>query len=405
MTSHTDTPYSWVRLCVSVAAGIIASVGMWAGILVLPQIQAEFGAGRGEASLPYTAAMIGFGAGNLVLGRLVDRYGIAPVIAASGVVISVGFALASMTNSILAFSLLQLVIGFATAAGFGPLIADVSHWFRRRRGVAVAAAACGNYAAGAIWPLLLKDTLATGGWRPAFVMIAFIAAAAILPLAWFLRRRAPKVTGVVSGGANGFAVADSGLSPRNLQILLAIAGVGCCVAMSMPQVHLVAYCTDLGYGVTAGAQMLSMMLGAGVVSRLLFGFAADYIGGVKTLLIGSVAQCVALFLYLPFDGLASLYIVSAVFGFAQGGIVPCYAIIVREYMPAEEAGRRVGVVITATVAGMALGGWMSGAIYDLTQSYDAAFINGIVWNLLNIVIMAAIMFRTRRPDPARLAVA
>lgn len=404
-----DGAYSWLRLAISVTVGIIASVGMWAGILVLPQIQAEFATGRGGASLAYSSAMIGFAAGNLLLGRMVDRFGIAPVMAIAGISISAGFALGAMTHSIAAFSFLQMLIGFATAAGFGPLMADVSHWFVRRRGIAVAAAACGNYGAGAIWPLILKDVVADDGWRAAFWLIAAIAAAAILPLSAMLRRRPPGfVTAARTQEASSQPappLADAGLSPRALQSLLLVAGFGCCMAMAMPQVHLVAYCSDLGYGVTAGAQMLSMMLGAGVISRLSFGFIADYIGAVRALLIGSVAQCLALFLYLPFDGLMSLYVVSLIFGLAQGGIVPCYAMIVREYMPAQEAGRRVGIVITATVIGMAAGGWASGWIYDLTRSYQAAFVNGIAWNLLNIAVMIFLLTRTRRGTRPRLAMA
>ena len=160
-------------------------------------------------------------------------------------------------------------------------------------------------------------------------------------------------------------------------VLLIIAGVACCVAMSMPQVHIVALCVDLGYGPTVGAEMLSIMLLGGVASRLVSRLLADRLGGVRTLLIGSVLQCNALFLYLPFDGLASLYLVSLVFGLSQGGIVPSYAVIVREYMPAREAGARVGTVIMSTIIGMALGGWMSGWIYDISGSYQLAFINGI----------------------------
>jgi MFS family permease len=162
--------------------------------------------------------------------------------------------------------------------------------------------------------------------------------------------------------------------------------------MSMPQVHIVAYCIDLGYGVARGGEMLALMLAAGVVSRLLSGLLVDRIGGIRTVLIGSVAQCLALLLYIPFDGLVSLYVVSLVFGLSQGGIVPAYAIIVREYMPAAEAGQRVGIVIMATISGMALGGWMSGWIYDLTSSYAAAFLNGIGWNVLNIAVMMLLLW-------------
>ena len=174
--------------------------------------------------------------------------------------------------------------------------------------------------------------------------------------------------------------------PAVLQGVLVLAAIACCVAMSMPQVHMVAYCGDLGYGPARGAQMLSLMLGFGIVSRLTSGFIADKIGGVGTLILGSTLQCLALMLYLPFDGLVSLYVISALFGLSQGGIVPSYALIVRQYFPAREAGGRIGLVLMASTIGMALGGWMSGEIYDLTGSYQVAFLNGIAWNLLNMSI-------------------
>ena len=182
-----------------------------------------------------------------------------------------------------------------------------------------------------------------------------------------------------------------------LQGLLILAGLACCVAMSMPQVHIIAYCGDLGYGPARGAEMLSLMLGFGVVSRLVFGFIADRIGGVGTLIIGSFLQCLALLFYIPFDGLASLYVVSAFFGLAQGGIVPSYALIVRDYFPAREAGTRISLVLTATVLGMALGGWLSGEIFDLTGSYQAAFLHGIAWNLLNMGIAFWLLMGRRTP--------
>jgi MFS family permease len=166
--------------------------------------------------------------------------------------------------------------------------------------------------------------------------------------------------------------------------------------MSMPQVHIVAYCVDLGYGAARGAEMLSVMLGCGVVSRLAFGLVMDRIGGLSTLLLGSALQAAALSLFLPFDGLASLYAVSAVFGLFQGGIVPSYAMIVREFFPPREAGTRVGLALGATLAGMALGGWMSGAIFDATGSYQAAVVNGLAWNALNMSIAAWLLLRSRR---------
>lgn len=394
-SEHVDSGYSWLRLTLSVIAGTLSSVGMWAAVLVLPAVQADFGVSRADASMAYTGAMAGFALGNLLLGRAVDRFGIAPVLAGSGFLLAASFAVGSMVQSVWMFALLQTAIGFATAAGFGPLIADISHWFLKRRGIAVAAAACGNYLAGAIWPQMLRTTLDSGGWRPAFLTIAAICLVTIVPLAWFLRRRPPVEFPVDGTGAASFNLVPAPFSPHILQLLLAVAGIGCCVAMSMPQVHIVAYCADLGYGLAAGANMLSLMLGAGIASRLFFGFVADYLGGVRTLLVGSVLQCLALFLYIPFDGLVSLYVVSLVFGLSQGGIVPSYAIIVREYLPAREAGKRVGIVIMATVLGMALGGWLSGLIYDFTGSYQVAFLNGIAWNVMNIAIMVTLLARSR----------
>ena len=398
-----DSGYAWIRLGVSMLLATIGCVGMWSIVVVLPAVQVEFAVDRADASLPYTFLMLGFAAGNMFIGRLVDRMGIAVPMAIAAVALGAGFILAALCGDIWQFAVLHgFLIGTGTAATFGPLIADVSHWFEKRRGVAVAAAASGNYLAGAIWPNIMQVMLAAEGWRTTYLWIGVICVVTMVPLSLLLRRASPhREVVIASAGAVAPAVRSrTDLSPTALQGLLIVAGIGCCVAMSMPQVHIVAYCVDLGFGLASGAEMLSLMLMGGIVSRLASGFLADRIGGVRTLLIGSVLQGLSLLLYLPFDGLASLYVVSLVFGLAQGGIVPSYAIIVREYLPAREAGQRVGIVITATIAGMAFGGWLSGWIYDLTGSYDAAFLNGIGWNLLNISVMLVVLYRTRGPRAA-----
>ncbi|WP_085885467.1 MFS transporter [Oceanibacterium hippocampi] len=395
-----DSAYAWWRLAVSMVIATVGSVGMWAVIVILPDIQAEFGVDRAGASLPYTMTMIGFAFGGVIVGRYVDRLGMLLPMLASGTSLGLGFILASQTTGIWQFALIQcLLIGIGSAASFGPLIADVSHWFEIRRGIAVGAAASGNYIAGAIWPTIIRGLAESEGWRSAYITVGIVCFAVILPLTLLLRRQRPQDDAPMPS-TDGLPppivprYGSLGLSPRTLQLLLAVAGVACCTAMAMPQVHTVAYCADLGYGVTRGAEMLSLMLAGGIVSRLASGFLADYIGGIRTILLGSALQCIALFLYLPFDGLTSLYVVSLIFGLSQGGIVPGYAIIVREYLPAREAGQRVGLVIMATVFGMALGGWMSGWIYDLTGSYEAAFLNGIAWNLLNIGIIGTLLWRS-----------
>ena len=396
-----ESPYAWMRLVVSLALSTIGGVGMWSVVVALPAVQAEFGVARGEASLSYTLTMIGFGLASISLGRLADRYGIMVPVVIGTIALALGFAGAGSANSLWLYALAQgALIGVGSAATFAPLLAHVSLWFARRRGIAVAIFASGNYLAGAVWPPIVQHFIQTVGWREAYFGVAVFCAATMLPLALLLRRPAPVVELEISDSRPAMPVVTHalGISSGALQTLLVIAGLCCCVAMSMPQVHLVAYCSDLGYGPARGAEMLSLMLACGIVSRVSFGFICDRIGGLRTLLLGSTLQGLALLLFLPFKGLVSLYVISALFGLFQGGIVPSYAIIVREYFPSREAGARVGTVITATLFGMALGGWMSGAIFDLTGSYKAAFVNGIVFNLLNVSIALFLLRRaTARP--------
>jgi MFS family permease len=393
-----ETPYAWRRLVVSLVISTIGGIGLWSSIVVLPAIQAEFGLDRAGATLPYTATMLGFAFGGIIMGRLADRFGVIVPVAIGASSLSLGYLVSAHAANVWQFAAAQgIAIGlFGSAATFGPLLADVSHWFTRNRGTAVGICASGNYLSGTIWPPILQHLIATIGWRETHLCIAILCATTILPLALLLRRPTPVAHAAPSRAAGqGRSAAAPTVSPTLLQGMLVLAGLGCCVAMSMPQVHIVAYCGDLGYGPARGAEMLSLMLGLGVVSRLCSGWVSDRIGGVRTLLLGSFLQCVTLFLYLPFDGLASLYIVSALFGLSQGGIVPSYAMIVREYFPAREAGGRLGVVLMATIIGMALGGWMSGEIFDLTGSYQAAFVNGILWNLMNLSIATWLLYQPR----------
>jgi MFS family permease len=374
-----------MRLWAALALGTIGSVGMWSCVVALPAIQKDFGVLRADASLPFTLTMIGFGGGGILMGRLADRFHILVPVIVGGGVLALGYILSSFATNLWQFAFAQCLIGLGSSATFGPLMADISHWFTRRRGIAVAIASCGNYLSGVIWPPLIQHVIEGHGWRAAQFGVGIFCVVAMPPLMLALRRRPP--VHAAGGVATAKGSLDSlGLSANTLMILLCIAGVACCVAMSMPQVHIVAYCGDLGYGAARGAEMLSLMLGAGIVSRLVSGWICDRIGGLRTLLLGSVLQGTALLLFIPFDGLGSLYVISALFGLFQGGLVPSYAIIIREYFPPREAGARVGIVIMATLFGMALGGWMSGAIFDLTGSYRAAFLNGLGWNLLNLCI-------------------
>ncbi len=394
MKSEPESTYAWVRVCAALTIMTIGGAGMYSMGVALPLVQADFSATRGDASLPYTLTMIGFGIGGILMGRLADRFGIVVPVMIGALGLGAGFVLAGTAPSLVQFSFAHgVLIGLlGCSATFAPLVADTSLWFNRRRGIAVAICASGNYLAGTVWPPILQYAFDTVGWRATYVALGCFCTATMLLLALVLRRRPPALE---SSAVRSFSQSERplGLSPNALMALLMIAGVACCVAMSMPQVHIVAYCGDLGYGAARGAEMLSLMFGFGVLSRLAFGFVTDRLGGLRTLLLASVLQAIAIALFIPFDSLVSLYIVSALFGVFQGGLVPQYAIVVREYFAPREAGVRVGIVLMSTLLGMALGGWISGAIFDVTGSYQAAFVNGLAWNIVNIVIIAWLLLR------------
>lgn len=394
MTEH-DSPYSFFRLAIGLLIATLGNVGIWIFVLVMPAIQKEFGIDRALASIPYVTVMVGFAFGNMYMGRLADRHGISKTLIISAIINASAFGLAMLSPSILFLSTVHFFIGVAAAANFGPLMADISHWFFKRRGIAVGITASGNYISGAIWPFILSNTLETDGWRTVYAIVAVITVIVMVPLSLLLHRKISEEAFQKSDVASEKMRKKMDLSSGKLIILLSIAGVACCVAMAMPQVHIVALCVDLGYGPTIGGEMLSLMLLGGIVSRILSGSVADRIGGTLTLLIGSILQCLALLLYLPSDALVSLYLVSLVFGLSQGGIVPSYAIIIREYLPSEVAGEKIGNVLMMTILGMALGGWLSGWIYDLTGSYTIALANGIAWNIINLSIAVLLLIRDR----------
>jgi MFS family permease len=390
-----DSRRAWIRLAVAVVIGSLGAVGMWSVVVALPVVQTEFGAGRGTASLAFTLVMLGFGLGQVVTGKISDRYGIVAAIGVGIGILGLGYVGAGLSPALWQYILMHFLIGLSSAATFGPLMAEASHWFERYRGLAVAIAASGNYVGGTMWPPLVNWGIQTYGWRATHIAIGIFTALA-MTLALIVLRL------MMGAGTRRSHVnappprLELRLSTNALTAILSLASISCCVAMSMPQVHIVAYCGDLGYGVARGAEMLSLMLGFGIISRIGSGFLADRIGGIHTLLIGSIAQGSALLLYLFFDGLTSLYIISAMFGLFQGGIVPSYAIIVREAMPASEAATRIGIVIFASVFGMSFGGWVSGVIFDASGSYAAAFLNGLGWNALHITIMVGLLLRARQ---------
>lgn len=389
-----DGRSAWLRLLTCLAFSTIGGVGMWSVVVALPAVAADFGTDRAGAALPYTLCMIGFGAGGVGMGRLSDRFGIMLPAALGCAVLVLGYQAAALSPTLLAYAVSHLVIGLGASASFSPMMAHISLWFERRRGIAVAICASGNYLAGVVWPPIVQHFVGSSGWRSTHAGVGVACLALMLPLLPAFRRQPVFATRVAVRPVQPRRALPVG--PGTLQVLLAVAGFACCTAMAMPQVHIVAYCGDLGYGVARGAEMLSLMLGFGIVSRIGAGFVADRIGGLATLLGGSALQGLALLLYLLFDGLGQLYVISALFGLFQGGIVPSYAVIVREYFPAREVGWRVGLCIGMTTLGMAFGGWMSGWIFDRTGSYGAAFLNGLAWNLLHAAIVTFLLVGPRR---------
>ncbi|MDN5843236.1 MAG: MFS transporter [Alcaligenaceae bacterium] len=407
---ESESPYAWWRLLSSLLLMTLGSAGMYGITVVLPHLQGDFEVTRAGASLPYTMTMIGFGLGGVFLGRVADRAGIIVTLAIGGLGSGSGYVLAAWSDSFWQFNLAQgLLIGMlGAAATFAPLVADTTRWFTRHRGVAVAICMSGNYFAGALWPPIMQRVIEQSGWRTMYLCMGVLCLLITLPLLWMYRRpppsldAPPKPTSRPARQArhlDEIARSDPrrplGMSPAALQAVLCMAGIACCVAMAMPQVHIVAYCGDLGFGLARGAEMLSVMLALGIASRLLSGWISDYIGGLRTLLLGSVLQGLALLMFLNTSGLVSLYVVAGLFGLFQGGIVPAYALIVREFFDPREAGARTGTVLMATLLGMALGGWLPGMLYDATGSYDAAFVNGIGWNLLNGGIVLFLLLRAR----------
>lgn len=397
-TSEPDGPYAWARLCAALALMTLGGFGMFACTVALLPVATEFGLNRADASLPYTLFTIGFGAGGIGYGWATARFGTARVILIACIIYGIGFLIAANAESFWVYALaFGLPIGlFGAAATFSPLVADASFWFERKRGLAIGIVISGNYIAGSIWPPIVQALIDSVGWRDALFMVGVFCLVSMPPLVLMLRRPPPALQEDDAGGLPRIPSRPLGLHRETLQGLLCVAGLACCMAMAMPQVHIVAYCTDLGLGAVHGANMLALMMAAGVASRLISGWISDKIGGYMTLTLGSLLQMLALMLFLPFDELLPLYVVSFLFGLSQGGIVPSYAMISRSVFPARDAGWRIGAVMSFTLFGMALGGWVSGVIYDMTGGYQFAIMNGIGWNMVNLAIALWLLFRAKR---------
>ena len=388
-----DSSHSWFRAFLLFILAVIGTVGMWSVVVFIPEIEKEFKVDRGTSSLLYASTMIGFGFGTVIIGKIFDKHGIKKPIVIASISLIISYYLYSISLYFWNLLFLQAFMGFAAAAFFGPAMADITNFFNNRRGLALSIVASANYVAGASWPLLISYVLNFVDWRTTHFWISIFCLLSMIPILGFLKN----YKNIQNEEVNIMSSKDEPsikLSNNQLQIILMFAGICCCVAMSMPQVHMVALCVDNGFGLQVGTEILAVMLYSGMISRIVFGFLSDKIGPLPTILLGSFLQMVSLVFFLPFNSQLSLYMVSLMFGLSQGGIVPAYAIIIRKYLPLQQAGVRVGLVLGATIVGMALGGWISGEIFDLTQSYYLAFVNGILWNFLNILAIVYVIFKS-----------
>ena len=337
---RSSNVYPVVRLLASLLLMTIAGSAMYAAILVLEPAAEEFGTGRGAGSMPYTLFMIGFGLGGIMMGRLSDRFGIAATALLASLCLPAGLLFAARATELWHFSVsLGVLCGlFGMSATFAPVASDISHWFSARRGLALGIVISGTYVAGAVWPPVLQHWIDTHGWRATFQGLGNLTLFTMLPLGIVLYRPARIDRSDGSVTRNGSRPHPLGFSGRSLQGLLCIAGIGCCAAMAMPQVHIVPLVLDLGFDAVHGARMLALMLGFGVVSRLVSGWISDRIGGLKTLLLGSALQGLVIFAYLFAGGLTALYVLAVAFGLSQGGIVPSYTMIIRALFPRRRGG-------------------------------------------------------------------
>jgi MFS family permease len=394
-----ETRTSWV---VATAALIVLSVSYGAPlttVVALKPIAEEFGAARSAAALAVSLTFIGAGCGGIAMGWLAERIGVRAVVMFGGTMIAAGLTLASLGGLMQLYVSSFLLVGLLGAAGmFAPLMTYVSRWFDVRRGTAIALISAGQYVAGALWPLVFQLGIDTIGWRHTMLAYAVFVVVIILPLAAIYLRRPPDAAAL--GGMHAEPRAGEpvlGLPPNLVLAALAFATFCCCVTMSMPMAHMVAFCSDIGIAPTQGAAMLSVLLVSAFFARQFWGWLADRVGGLRTILMASAAQAAAMTGFLLTQDEIGLFTISAVFGFGFGGLIPGYVLAVRELFPASEASWRIPTMLFPGSFGMAVGGWLAGVIYDRFAFYTPAFAVGVLFNLLNLAVVGALVVRHRPP--------
>ena len=396
--SSIETPYGWVVVFASLVLHSISLGAPTILFIALKPIAADLDTLRAVPSFAYSLMMIGAGLGGIAMGWWMDRRGVMEPVLFGSVMIGLGALLASHSDGRWSlFIATGLLIGlFGKAAMIAPLVANVTRWFDRRRGLAVAIITSGQGLAGAVWPAVVQYFNDLVGWRGTFLYFSVFVAVTMVPLAFLLRPRAPIPAADRSGGipTGGRRVLD--LPPHVAQGMLWLAAVGCCSAMSIPIVHLVSHVTDQGYSLEQGARVLSVLFMAAFVSRIGFGILADRIGGVRTLLIGSASMTVMLLAFAFTTSYVGLFVAALLFGLGFSGIMPCYPLIIRLLFPVREVGWRIAGHYLFSAAGMAFGGWLGGVIFDLTGDYSPAFLAGFAFTVMNFVVIAIVYARQMR---------
>lgn len=396
-TSSIESRDSWVVASVALLVLMMAFGAAWITAVALKDIAAEVDGTRSVPALASALAWLGSGTGGIIMGRVADRVGARWTVLFGSLMIGAGLAISTLGPPWPLWIGHGLFIGLIGLGGINaPLYIYISQWFDRRRGSALALISSGSYVAGALWPPLFEAAIANYGWRQTMLWYAIAEIIVIVPLAAIYFRRPPELSHAAAvEGANAAQARLLGL-PRNLVFaMMCGAGVLCCIPMAMPQGHLVAFCSDLGISRSMGALMLSVLLGTAFLSRQIWGAISDRIGGLATILIGSVWQTASMAAFLLTQNEVGLFTVAAAFGLGFSGIIPAYVLAVRELFPASEASWRIPTLLLFSGSGMAAGGWLAGLLYDHFGYYAPAFAAGIGANLLNVLVIGVLVARQR----------
>jgi MFS family permease len=394
---------SWFAAAATLA---ILSISYGSPLLIvvgLKTIQQDLGTDRSVIALAGSLVWVGTGLGGIPMGWLADRLGIRVTVGIGAIAIASGLAISTLGGTIPLYLGHGLLIGLiGNGAIYAPLLIYVSRWFDRRRGAAIALISSGQYIAGVVWPALFERGIAAHGWRTAMLGYAVVVLVCILPMLPFLRAvPRPVTSGAVSHAERNRSVL--GLRPNLVQAMICVAGFCCCIPMSMPNSHLVAFCSDIGISPGQGAAMLSVLLGCAFISRQFWGAMADRIGGLRTVMAGSACQAAAIAAFLLTQNEVGLFVISGVYGLGFSGIIPSYAVAIRDLFPSSEASWRIPTVLFTAMSGMAVGSWLAGRMYDHFASYAPAFATGVVFNLLNLILVGFLVSRLPRRSGPLLA--